>query len=380
MPIERAFMIPQHRTLAIAFTTLAALLAPACGNSDSNGGTGQPSGGGGSGAASGGGGANAGTAGTDGGGSGSSGNGAFDVDDFVARIAKVRCDNLLRCYPNAGWVWEYECRAWMPARLKARTYDALPPLIDAGGVVYRPELVDACLGELASQECRDVNAVSPESCDRVFEGTSDGACTVTLECAAGSYCCEDECLPLVGKDDGTCFLDEQCEDGLRCFRGKCDEPAGLDEPCDELRCAYGSVCDGRSDECKPLADIYSVFPMPDPAPLGAPCESNTRVERCPDWAYCGSFSSLIFLDTCTGASVCPSRFDLEQICQERTQPGGACFNNADCAPLSGCWTRTCVALKTTGEECSDSTECLSEFCTESRCSPIPRPTTCPRNL
>lgn len=355
-----------------AASALFALGVIGCGNGASAEADDTSPGGAGSGAAGGAGSsgsAGVGATASGGGTSGSGGDGSFDVDNFVQRLAKVRCDNLMRCYPTIGWMWEHECRAWMPSRLKARTYDAIPPLLEKATVVYHPEFVDDCLSDLGTSACADINALQPESCIAIFEGTSPSACTDDFECNGG-YCCEEECVPR-GDAGGECQLHSHCQNGLLCGADGCHKPNSVGASCSGYECEYGTVCGGPSDECEDETDVFSRPPAPEPAALGEVCVLAGFPDRCPDFDYCGNATSSIYLDNCAGASTCDSSAAVdERVCKELAVPGEDCRKHEDCTPLSACLSGSCALLKETGEECSRPRECLSAFCPAGECIPL----------
>ena len=301
-----------------------------------------------------------------GGTSGSGGDDAFDMDDFVERLAKVRCDNLVRCYPTLGWTWEYECRAWMPARLRSRFFASIPALLEKGSVSYHPERVQQCLDDLATQECAAINATRLASCESIFEGSSAGECTSDFECASG-HCCGGTCT-----DDATlgaaCRRDEDCESSLVCSKNECSPRSTVGQPCNGDGCEYGLVCDKVREICEdPTGHTYGLDE--DPAPSGAECTASTDMAFCPDWGFCRLSGGLLQTDNCIGASVCTMiRVPSEWICKELVDLGEECSNDAECVPLTRC-TGTCDPLKENGAECARPWECLSNNCRESLCAP-----------
>lgn len=254
------------------------------------------------------------------------------------------------------------------------TFRGCPPdleaSLDAGRVRFDGALAARCVGEPSTQ-CR---ISYPAECGRVVDGVVavGGACTSSVDCAAGLECrgmaCPGTCrLPqctgnTVALPDGGCEASPQattptggqllsgacgatvaCASGLRCDADICvnDLPAEGDA-CNETtrRCQQGLSCFGG-------VCIRGLSP-------GTACEFTTSL---PD----GGFTSPV---PCAFDAFC----DADKTCKSAPREGEACANSCRGAQLT-CDQGVCRTPLSEGASCARNTECRSRQCLAGRCTP-----------
>ncbi|MBM4281871.1 MAG: hypothetical protein FJ137_14320 [Deltaproteobacteria bacterium] len=190
-------------------------------------------------------------------------------------------------------------------------------------------------------------------------------CVLDSQCAFGSYCQNNACVPGC-RDDSDCAL------GDPCIRGTCDPTPGACSA--NSYCDYGQVCDTSTNRCLDHAARDQLCGTCDPTSLfgGGDCLSDeclidptvaptpcTNDSQCGGTAVCGDQQCLTNADcgggTCSGAfpefgfpgtcsnRVCKGYFCGANGCDDATNPcprGYRCYtlqivSNNQCTPGSG---------------------------------------------
>ncbi len=194
--------------------------------------------------------------------------------------------------------------------------------LDGGAMRFDQDAADACLAELATQDCQ---SRPPSSCQQVFVGAAqlDQSCWFT--CAPGLSCAITSLTAC-----GRCVVDSTPAyryptEGERCFVPELDGPG----------CASGLGCvpgDGGT-ACEPLQ------------PIGAPCSGH----RCEVGLQCA------FED---GGARCVTLGEV----------GGECDQQHQCKGYLTCQAGHCTTLLPDAAPCVDSSQCESLHCTEGTCT------------
>lgn len=274
-------------------------------------------------------------------------------------------------------------------------------------------LATTCWGPEADLEAWD--PVLEGACDRVLAGTvaSGGACWFDEECATGSCSASGDTCPGVCRppvvEGGACSRNAMCDTGLTCSGSKCVRPVTEETPL-----PAGSPCDVFSTPCEPHLRCAS-------ASVGA---SPTCVDRLEEGAACRRPGAGLGISSpeCRGNMVCrglmlddqgevlvegecatpgdvggacsprlghPGKDEsstgcfLGILCDETTErcvslpgDGEACVQD-ECDQTAYCDRGTCRALKTDGESCTDSSECLNVcLASTNKCAPSPATARC----
>lgn len=220
-------------------------------------------------------------------------------------------------------------------------------------------------------------------------------CSSAADCQAGQYCSDGDCapLPVAGQAcaqsappcaeglaciarDGTCRklplaksepCDEQsqCSDGLLCdAKAGCTGLPGNGQPCDEGRCADGSVCVSRDATCRTL-----------PLAGGLACDTT---EQCAPDHYCagGSCSRRPAEGQPCPDAVCAEglKCRADGVCRELPGEGQRC-EDGGCGPGLTCIEKTTLCQRTPlamGQACDKDEHCQDTgFCNRGRCAALP---------
>lgn len=204
-----------------------------------------------------------------------------------------------------------------------------------------------------------------------------------MNCERGLLCdaskaCVGTCQA-IPKENEPC-VDSTCGPGLQCSAGTCvPKPAGLQrgEACDSnpttTSCADGLICDdynGGSNTCQPEAEVYFSHGS------GEQCSGD---EFCVPGLYCDDVAIQRVCsrvksegESCARDGNCAKGLHCsnEQACVPNLPQGGDCYRDAECGEGS-CGLGSCGIPKDLGEPCQLREECISDYCENSVCTPIP---------
>jgi hypothetical protein len=267
----------------------------------------------------------------------------------------------------------------------------------AGTVVYRGDLVDACLTAIDGAGC-DITRVTNEACTDVFEGTvaAGGDCAWDEECVEG-YCaitgaCPGTCANRVAAG-AACTSDQACPTGYSCSAGTCQERSLAGEPCGgaaalqcagiDLQCvgsmgatpgtcrAWSTILDGAAGEsCNPqtfdLCDsgISCVFESAGAGGATYVCAAGVAAgaacaigapDQCPAGQFCMMGTGTPGMGLCTAL---PGEGD--------ACPDNQCGIGLRCADHGG--TDVCVTPARLGAACMVDADCVSSSCEDGVCA------------
>jgi hypothetical protein len=242
-----------------------------------------------------------------------------------ASFAKARCAKAKSCSTfafAATWGDDSTC--------ESRLLLGCTEKLDAPGVTWKPEGLDACASALPDASCDDLTLdVLPSECIpsagtfETKEACAFGEQCSTGFCKKGSFGACGSCAE-PGKENAYCSRGTDCGPGLLCAGGSCRVPSQQGQLCSSSRpCSPGLVCDGGSCT-KGL-------------PAGSPCaESPYDPDPC-DHASGVVCSALIM--QCQAATVIAI--------------GDSCNPYSDlCAAGGRCSYSECVAPPDTGDSCT----------------------------
>ncbi len=348
------------------------------------------------------------------GGSSSGGSGNSDagvgtpLTDAPAALAGALCGVLTQCLGPVETLalQGQDCSTYYTAQLKEGEISLFPAAITKGTVVYDGTKMSACLGAIQSAGCATLTTRLSSLCGSLAKGIipSGGACSLSSECASGSFCktasvCPGTCTALLsaGQD---CEQSDDCENGLICSTttNKCVKPADAGEACNGSAppCSPELACQGApqggSGTCVTIAAAFG-------AASGAACDPTTATfcatglscaatavtggtvaftceappattachigypEECPQGQYC-----LLATASLTGAcSVLPGN---GAACAKHS-PSDKTSTDRLCAPGTVCDTTstTCRTLGELGTTCAADNECISNVCASGGCAP-----------
>lgn len=325
--------------------------------------------------------------------------GTVTIEELPARIAPSYCALFDRC-PNP-YVSTYlfgggDCADVVEPILEDTFIGRANAAVRAGTVVYRGDLVDACLRELDGAGC-DLDQLSVSACTSIFEGTiaAGGDCAWDEECVEG-YCsmadgmCPGTCATR-SPIGGSCTMDQNCEGG-DCVDGICVERSGAGELCegaDNIACSgidltcvgsegampgtcrsWSQIFDGNvGDPCSVPDDLcdeglscvfagvmggMATFECAAGVAAGATCAQGFP-DPCPDDQYC-------MMGGTPGMGACTALPTSGQPC-----PTGACAPGLRCAAPSGAM-GTCVTPARLGQPCAADAACISGSCQDGVCA------------
>jgi len=280
--------------------------------------------------------------------------------------------------------------------------------VRAGGLVFDPEMGEACLRSIADSSCESLGptyllfgsiwmqstsaALVSSSCVEALRGGRGETepCSYVNECRPGLVCdnlrrysgnCTHTCLARslggVGADCRSGLAG--CRSGLACILDVCAELPGAGEVCLLGQCGPNAFCD-EADQCQTNSA------------LGGRCSrGSTGYFSClPDASSCAGPSgsevckvSLLVGELCrAGEYECgPEAYcravDNETRCALRPIAGESCRTGGPEAP--SCWTRSicnegsgvCFVPKVAGELCDRFDECVSLSCVDGICADHP---------
>lgn len=280
--------------------------------------------------------------------------------------------------------------------------------VQTGRARYDGQAASACVADLSSTPCDVLRLfkvfeipyayllTSPDSCQQVLQPSTDqnAECEEDWECEAGLRC--DRALSCTGQCSFTCLpvdtggLGEACGCLIRCSPGQicqsdgtCGETLGPGDACagvTTISCSAGSFCSSKSGLCEAVVaeggcdrsarggytacwDLGLVCAGPTSAQS---CRTAKRIGdactpgrwECAPYAYCRETSS--------GAGACTLHPVEGESCATGLEAEGYCWGGAICGLQGGL--QTCVTLGSTGDSCSDDSECWSGACVDRQCA------------
>lgn len=249
------------------------------------------------------------------------------LEDASLEYAKATCASYFACCDMAELVdrlspsikTEADCVPALKAAFDVETFAYVNDLVKQGIIVYDADKAGTCFGALAATcGINEFTIGTLPACKGVFNGqVADGG-----DCQTDGYCAQ---------------AGSQCNGTLQGGTGKCGPLPKENEPCPDIECAPGFVCnqDGPTAVCKPpLADGQM----------------------------------------CNTSSVCASQYCefTTSVCAPKRALGETCNSFDDCKDG---WcdmdaTKLCTAKKADGAACTAYEECISDNCdNSSKCAP-----------
>jgi hypothetical protein len=361
---------------------------------------------------------NDGTPAATGGTSGSAGEGSgaasgIALDELPDAYAGALCSVLEKCGGVAYDLYTaYEdCEKLTAERLRQGGLDALAAAVEAGRVVYHPDLVPACISAIEARDCAELDQRGIDACEAAIVGTAAAgeSCELNEECTGSLICelkgtCPGKCVERYTAGI-PCASDDECADGLVCSQATahCVKPAALGEACGggvEAQCEAGYLCEGddaskmmagkcvssdavslgnEGDSCDP-----SVLALcqPELSCVLTAIKSGVSSWECralpeqggscglglPEDCSAGQYCPLVLADVAKGtfASKCVALPAAGAACADRPLGGmPACVAYARCASDG-----TCVNLRNLGESCDTDAVCYSGHCANGACEPV----------
>ena len=341
------------------------------------------------------------------GGAGTGGAAGVPLEELPARAATAFCTAFGNCLGELVdlWMGGEDCETLMTRTLEDE-FGILSDAIEAGSVVYHPELVPACLQLWQGRSCEELNHRSIQECADAIEGTVavNGECTMDMQCDGFHICkfdgqCPGTCTPR-GSAGTRCTRDDECDDGLVCFSetGRCIAPRAETESCGggvEPECVAGLVCIGQDEEegtpgtCGPISEAFTGEVGDTCGPDGSSCQlglSCTVVDvllndqlqlECASPVGSGETCRIGFPKQCPPDELCDNldSATLQGTCVALPGEGQPCAQRFDdddyhCAPYTRCdlSTGNCRALQRLGATCSADDLCYSGNCVDGGCA------------
>lgn len=186
-----------------------------------------------------------------------------------AAIAKTECQKQFDCcmgsdlvsQEGGNYTDEAGCEQFETGEIQGIVQEFIQPAIDQGKLVYRGDILGACLGEISSASCEVAFGDNVDSqCNATLQGkvADGGACDQNLgnnECISG-ICESGVCIEPVALG-GACPNFEPCVPGSQCFCDinascTCMPFATAGQSCQTASCGGGSFCDATNDICTPF--------------------------------------------------------------------------------------------------------------------------------
>lgn len=235
------------------------------------------------------------------------------------------------------------CEAYAPccAELGRATNPALCEQMFGGQPAADPAAAEQCFAELKEQAsdpafCR-FELDEPEACDRAFprrSGTrAPGAtCTEDGQCAGANATCTE-----FGDEPGQCALYVDAAEGAPC----------LGDRTGSMRSWGGQPIDDEIPLCNAGEALV--------------CAGGRCVRKAGEGGACSSAKQCTAETYCTDGT-CRQRVELGERCDPSAWED-SCEASTHCAQGSA----TCEPRRANGESCEASAECLSDYCSESKC-------------
>jgi hypothetical protein len=281
---------------------------------------------------------------------------AHVLDDFGQQVNDAVCDFQTSC---GVFATKADCLVSMP-------FSTLPleGQLAAGTLVFHPEHVATCVGQLAAiADCalttklQTIDMGSAPICVEAFQGTVvvGGACVDAIECTTH-----------------VCTKPPSCTDA--CCMGSCapapiTDKAAIGESCADRRCVPGAYCQHSTSMCKARVAEGEVCDDAFSCVISAICDPDTAsVKTCKHIAA--------HAESCDRTSIvaCDRSDDFCALqgstCTRFPGIGEACSAAIHCLPLARCVSNVCVSLPRTGEACTvggarcqGALECVNGVCT-----------------
>ena len=303
-------------------------------------------------------------------------------------LAVATCDALERCIDPLllnDQLAGRNCVKLHEGRFAASDLRYLPDSVAAGLVLWDPDFIGECLGDVRLLGCDVKSSRLPFSCDDAFAGTVaiGDECTINEDCEGDAFCdkgagatCPGTCAALQGLGMPCSQNDDaQCEDGLVCFRGSCEPLGELDDKCggDQPGCRPGLECadDGSGPACVDLDAIYTESrdaPCDVTGPLCVPpfvCASTMGTEGvCAATVGADAPCVRAVPNQCPAHQYCDADIPgAEGTCRDRPGRGEDCLDRQEaCADQHACVDGVCLPIGGVGTFCATAAECYSGEC------------------